>query len=45
MPPSRRNDSWRGMAIVAIVAKGKRHYLLQTELRVEKLAGPNWQYN
>lgn len=42
MPPSRRNDSWRGMAVVA---KGKRYYLLQTELRVEKLAGPNWQYN
>ena len=38
----RRNDSWRGMAVVA---KGKRYYLLQTELRVEKLAGPNWQYN
>ena len=38
----RRNDSWRGMAVVA---KGKRYYLLQTELRVEKLAGPNWQYD
>ena len=37
-----RNDSWRGMAVVE---KGKRYYLLQTELRVEKLAGPNWQYD
>lgn len=37
-----RNDSWRGMAVVA---HGKRFYLLQTELRVEKLAGPNWQYH
>jgi hypothetical protein len=37
-----RNDSWRGMAIVA---RGKRYYLLQTELRIEKLAGPNWQYD
>lgn len=38
----RRSDSWRGMAVVE---KGKRYYLLQTELRVEKLASPNWQYN
>ncbi len=31
----KRNDSWRGMAVVA---RGKHYYLLQTELRVEKLA-------
>ena len=37
-----RNDSWRGMAVVA---HGKHFYLLQTELRVEKLAGPDWKYN
>ena len=38
----RRNDSWRGMAVVA---RGKHYYLLQTELRVEKLAPPNWSYD
>jgi len=38
----RRSDSWRGMAVVE---RGKRFYLLQTELRVEKLASPNWQYD
>jgi hypothetical protein len=37
-----RNDSWRGMAVVA---RGKHYYLLQTELRVEKLAGPDWRYD
>lgn len=37
-----RNDSWRGMAVIA---RGKRYYVLQTELRIEKLAGPNWQYD
>lgn len=37
-----RNDSWRGMAVVA---RGKHYYLLQTELRVEKLATPDWRYN
>jgi hypothetical protein len=37
-----RNDSWRGMAVVA---RGKHYYLLQTELRVEKLAGPDWSYD
>lgn len=37
-----RSDSWRGMAVVA---EGKRYYLLQTELRVEKLAGPDWKYD
>lgn len=37
-----RNDSWRGMAVVA---RGKRYYLLQTELRVEKLAPENWRYD
>ena len=37
-----RNDSWRGMAVVA---RGKHYYLLQTELRVEKLAAPDWRYN
>ena len=38
----KRNDSWRGMAVVA---RGKYYYLLQTELRVEKLAGPDWKYD
>ncbi len=38
----KRNDSWRGMAVVA---RGKYYYLLQTELRVEKLAGPDWSYD
>ena len=38
----KRNDSWRGMAVVA---RGKHYYLLQTELRIEKLAGPNWSYD
>ncbi len=38
----RRNDSWRGMAVVA---HGKHYYLLQTELRVEKLASPDWSYD
>lgn len=37
-----RNDSWRGMAVVA---RGRRYYVLQTELRIEKLASPNWQYD
>jgi hypothetical protein len=37
-----RNDSWRGMAVVA---RSKRYYVLQTELRIEKLASPDWQYN
>ena len=37
-----RNDSWRGMAVVA---RGKRYYVLQTELRIEKLAGPDWRYD
>jgi hypothetical protein len=37
-----RNDSWRGMAVVA---RGKHYYLLQTELRIEKLAGPDWSYD
>lgn len=37
-----RNDSWRGMAVVA---RGKHYYLLQTELRVEKLAPPDWRYD
>jgi hypothetical protein len=37
-----RGDSWRGMAVVA---RGKRYYLPQTELRIEKLAGPNWTYD
>lgn len=37
-----RNDSWRGMAVVA---RGKHYYLLQTELRVEKLAPPDWKYD
>jgi hypothetical protein len=38
----KRNDSWRGMAVVA---RGKHYYLLQTELRVEKLAAPDWSYD
>jgi hypothetical protein len=38
----KRNDSWRGMAVVA---RGKHYYLLQTELRVEKLAPPDWNYS
>jgi len=38
----KRNDSWRGMAVVA---RGKHYYLLQTELRIEKLAGPDWSYD
>ena len=38
----KRNDSWRGMAVVA---HGKHYYLLQTELRVEKLAPPDWRYD
>jgi hypothetical protein len=37
-----RNDSWRGMAVVA---RGKHYYLLQTELRIEKLAPPDWKYD
>jgi hypothetical protein len=37
-----RNDSWRGMAIVA---RGQRYYVLQTELRIEKLASPDWRYD
>jgi hypothetical protein len=37
-----RNHSWRGMAVVA---RGKHYYLLQTELRVEKLAPPDWRYD
>ena len=37
-----RNDSWRGMAVVA---HGKHYYLLQTELRVEKLVPPDWSYD
>ena len=38
----KRNDSWRGMAVVA---HGKHYYLLQTELRVEKLVPPDWSYD
>jgi len=38
----KRGDSWRGMAVVA---RGKHYYLLQTELRVEKLAAPDWSYD
>ena len=30
---------------MAVVARGKHYYLLQTELRVEKLAAPDWSYN
>jgi hypothetical protein len=37
-----RNDSWRGMAVVA---HGKHYYLLQTELRIEKLAAPDWSFD
>lgn len=37
-----RNDSWRGMAVVA---RGKRYYVLQTELRIEKLAPPDFQFD
>lgn len=37
-----RNDSWRGMAVVA---RGRRYYVLQTELRIEKLTSPKWQYD
>ncbi|MBX3702328.1 MAG: hypothetical protein KF822_00970 [Steroidobacteraceae bacterium] len=37
-----RNDSWRG---IAVVAHGRHFYLLQTELRVEKLAAPGWNYD
>ena len=37
-----RNDSWRGMAVVT---HGKHYYLLQTELRIEKLAPPDWKYD
>ena len=37
-----RNDSWRGMAVVT---HGKHYYLLQTELRIEKLAAPDWKYD
>lgn len=37
-----RNDSWRGMAVVA---RGKHYYLLQTELRIEKLAALDWNYD
>ncbi len=36
------NDSWRGMAVVA---HDKRFYLLMTELRVESLATPDWNYD
>jgi len=38
----KRNDSWRGMAVVA---SGKHIYLLHTELRIEKLAAPGWNYD
>ena len=38
----KRSDSWRGMAVVA---RGKHYYLLQRELRVEKLAAPDWSYD
>jgi hypothetical protein len=37
-----RNDSWRGMAVVA---RGKRYYVLQTELRIEKLAPADFRFN
>lgn len=30
---------------MAVVARGKYYYLLQTELRVEKLAPPDWSYD
>ena len=36
------SDSWRGMAIVA---HDHRFYLLMTELRVEALATPDWNYD
>lgn len=38
----KRNDSWRGMAVVE---HGRHFYLLHTELRIEKLAGPDWRYD
>ncbi len=38
----KRNDSWRG---IAVIPHGKRYYLLQTELRVEKLAPRDFQYD
>ena len=38
----RHNDLWRGMAVVA---RGKQYYPLQTEQRVEKRAAPDWSYN
>jgi hypothetical protein len=38
----KRNDSWRGMAVVA---RGQHYYLLQTELRIEKLASEDWSYD
>lgn len=38
----KRNDSWRGMAVVE---HGRHIYLLHTELRIEKLAGPDWSYD
>jgi len=37
-----RNDSWRGLAVVA---RGKRYYVLQTELRIEKLAPPDFRFD
>ena len=37
-----RNDSWRGMAVVA---RGKRYYVLQTELRIEKLAPADFRFD
>ena len=30
---------------MAVVARGKHNYLLQTELRVEKPAAPDWRYD
>lgn len=36
------SDSWRGMAVVA---HDQRLYLLMTELRVEALATPDWQFD
>ena len=36
-----RNDSWRGMAVVA---HGKHYYLLQTELR-SRSSPPDWSYD
>lgn len=38
----KRNDSWRGMAVVR---HGRHFFLLHTELRIEKLAGPDWKYD